>query len=187
MYIEYADLLCDMGKEEDAKAIYYVALRKVDWSAEPFPLLIVFDYDPGMEVWNYTKETFKAATCMVHIATCESSNVKLIASLKQLAPSWSAPRVYESYGDGKRGLPSLTEAYSKATTPEQRGWIQEFIDLNKATVDDYAAARDAIVKQHSQIGQERRAASAVLRQAKLDLATKFRHLARDASEVRLKQ
>lgn len=74
LVLNYALLLAKHGEVEEAKAMYYYALRqfngpmggdKATRGIEPVPFLVVFDPEPEGLPWDYSLERFKAAVLLV--------------------------------------------------------------------------------------------------------------------------
>lgn len=103
---DYALVLSKLGKVEEAKAMYYYALRHFnggptfnggwrldgDRSIEPVPFLVVFDPDPNAVVWEYTPERFRAAVLM--LSQVGHADHKVIDEIRKLAPDWFWPAAY---------------------------------------------------------------------------------------------
>lgn len=74
LVLSYALLLAKHGEIEEAKAMYYYALRqfngpmggdKATRGIEPIPFLVVFDPEPEGIPWDYSFDRFKAAILLV--------------------------------------------------------------------------------------------------------------------------
>lgn len=164
--MDYAILLAKSGKLAEAKAIYYRGLRLLDQHStsdfEPIPFLVVFDADPTMVVWDLAPEKLIAAAKMVKAPHMNDQDVATTEEVRRMEPGWAVPVVYlatRSPNARRPGLYKLAEA--QAESDEQRAWIQAFQSG----------------KLSEEIGRTRRQASAVLRQAKLDIALNYADLA----------
>ena len=158
--MDYAILLARSGKEEDAKVVYYSGLRMFNLHEssryEPFPFLVVFDPDPTMTVWEYTPERLIAAVKMAKAPDVGGDERQaLVDEVRLMEPNWILPVVYKaSRRSGQWRTHYIDLAMSLARNEEERTWVREM------HADD----------EPQEIGRNRRLASTVLNEAKLDLA-----------------
>lgn len=101
--MDYAILLARSGKADEAKALYYYALRRYNPTGrrelEPVPLLTVFDPDIEGVVYEYSPAHLEAAALV--IKACDSGDenpVELLDRAKNLWPEWFIPHLWLSVG-----------------------------------------------------------------------------------------
>lgn len=176
--MDYAILLAKSGRNEEARAVYYSGLRKlvqVRRGCEPFPLLVVFESEPGMTVWSYSPERLIAAAKMAMAADLGSRGAAAAEDVRRIEPSWAAPALFlgTRFG-GSKGSALLKLAESLAGTDEEREWVQDYIGLEAIREPaERQRARDEVDRKHAEIGVTRRKASTVLSKAKRDLARSY--------------
>lgn len=142
--MEYAILLAQAGRAEDAKAMYYFALRAHMFEAksrsqEPAPFLVVFDPEPEGIQWDYTPERLEAAAWMLRAILSSSStdfatNVTLyehdfVERARQLAPDWFYPALYlanHNDYDSPRRQQLMAEAESLAKPGLEQQLVEQF-------------------------------------------------------------
>lgn len=69
---DYAMLLHEIGRNQDAKLVYYALLRSLTGYGEPFPFVVVFDQDAEGEVWAFTPRDLGAALLMARTLVASS-------------------------------------------------------------------------------------------------------------------
>jgi len=107
--MEYAILLAQGGRAEDAKAMYYFALRshtlgQLSRSQEPAPFVVVFDPEPEGIYWEYTPQRLEAAALMVLVMLSDgktdfatnstTTDRDRLERIRTLAPDWFYPVLY---------------------------------------------------------------------------------------------
>lgn len=180
---DYAILMARLGKEREAKALYYLQMARavgpmehgrVD-TAEPIPFLVLFDPEPGMTAWSYSPEALEAAMLMLsdtvgYLPLGErTTGYRTINQLKaerarRLMPEWSFPVVLLArltHGDKRVAL--FEQAKLLAKTPEEGSWIEQFQQSLQLPIRE----RENL----SKIGIERRRQSEVLHRAFQELVT----------------
>jgi tetratricopeptide (TPR) repeat protein len=173
--MEYAMLLAQAGREEDAKAMYYYALRILNQSslpsgrAEPFPFLVVFDPDPAMQYWQYSVESLTAAASVL---TRSKGFEEPLTRAQRMKPDWIVPAMYgvwHDFVDG-RELERLAAAVRLARTQEEREWAALYLPVLELTDwQEQQALFYEIANRLAAIGAARRKASVVLQRAKENL------------------
>jgi tetratricopeptide (TPR) repeat protein len=181
--LDYAILLAKSGKVEEAKMIYYSVLRNYrgNRNSEPFPLLVVFDYDPTMVVWEYSPERFIAAAMMARATLSQNEAVSMAERVAIMEPNWVVPVVYLA-SRGKRSE-NLRIAQALAANDEEKAWVRMYTDaiaLGGDVSEVNQRVRD-VAASLAAIGVARRKASPVLQQAKLDLEQNWQKVAGGSS------
>ncbi len=141
----YIEFLADMGREEDAKHVYYSLVREETFVGvkslnsmgdEQFPVLIIFDQDAQGDYWPYTPGRIKLATRLAveHL----KGNVKVIDGVRRdfsqelmdaakiQFPGWYLPFAYEMI----KNLDEIDEAKvasvrSLTRSDREREWIDK--------------------------------------------------------------
>jgi tetratricopeptide (TPR) repeat protein len=118
--VNYALSLAKLDRREDAKAVYYSALRDFkfdDREAEPVPFIAVFDPDPEGLFYEYTPERFEAA-CLLLRCRQEGFPWTRLEEIRRLWPEWFlAPLAFAAKS---RDPLLLDEADSLARSPLER-------------------------------------------------------------------
>ncbi|MEW5884139.1 MAG: tetratricopeptide repeat protein [Armatimonadota bacterium] len=170
--MEYAILLAQAGREEDAKALYYYALRHFNirgkGTAEPFPFLVVFAQEPGMVHWAYSADNLVAAA--TGFTSFGGPPHELWKTAQRMKPDWIIPSMYLVWQWDDQQLEQLAAAMQLARTREEREWAalyQPVFELTDRTeqYDKFFEIADRLAA----IGAERRKNSVVLRRAKESL------------------
>lgn len=177
---DYAVLLARTGRSEDAKAIYYFALRSFNSNAEgdkeQLPFLIVFDQDQTMTSWQYSRERLIAAATLVRAA--DDDQRALFEGVRRQASDWAIPALYLALRSPVAEQPGLMSVAASLATGEERDWIGQYENL--LTIEDSLERHHAakqIAKQMAEIGLARRKASTVLAKAKADLEESWSRIA----------
>ncbi|MEW5884137.1 MAG: tetratricopeptide repeat protein [Armatimonadota bacterium] len=173
--MEYAILLAQAGREEDAKAMYYYGLRTISSGSlpnrrgEPFPFLVVFDPDPVMQSWPYSVENLTAAALVL---TRSKGFREPLERALRMKPDWIVPAMYNVWQDfvDHQERERLAAAMRLARTQEEREWAalyQPVLELTDSMeqLDMFEQVADRLAA----IGLERRKNSVVLRRAKENL------------------
>lgn len=173
--MEYAILLAQAGREEDAKAMYYYGLRIISSGSlpngrgEPFPFLVVFDPDPVMQYWPYSVENLTAAALVL---TRSKGFREPLERALRMKPDWIVPAMYNVWQDfvDHQERERLAAAMRLARTQEEREWAalyQPVLELTDSMeqLDMFEQVADRLAA----IGLERRKNSVVLRRAKENL------------------
>lgn len=175
--MDYSIELAKAGRLGDAKAVYYWALRHMTFSnghTERFPFLVVFDADPTMVVWDLTAEKLITAAMMLRHRDGEKTNIDII---RDRDPGWLIPHLFVwPWDNSTRGRATFDRALELASNAEEREWLHMYDPVFTAG-QDWDQVRRRISVQLSEIGVERRKNSAVLRQAKEQMATLHQRLA----------
>ncbi|MDQ2985312.1 MAG: hypothetical protein M3R13_01160 [Armatimonadota bacterium] len=141
--LEYAILLAQQGRGEDAKAMYYFGLRSTmaprSRSQEPAPFLVVFDPDPEGIYWEYTPQRLEAAACMLQamlssevtdFATNQSTTSRqFVERARALAPDWFYPALFtanQADYDSPGRQQYLAEADARARPGLERQLMERF-------------------------------------------------------------
>lgn len=170
---DYALLLLDAIRFEDAKAMYYYALRH--WgntSDSRFPLLVVFEPDPMMTVWEDKPDKLRSAILMlraINSGYSDGRNVQKerIAEVRKREPSWILPVFYANQNFGAAWF---TQVAGMASDQHEKEWVAMYEQvLPLSGVEQRNAVREVWLKL-GKIAAERRKNSEVLKQAKLDMA-----------------
>ncbi|MEW5884138.1 MAG: tetratricopeptide repeat protein [Armatimonadota bacterium] len=172
--MEYAILLAQAGREEDAKAMYYYGLRIFNrfpgGILEPFPFLVVFDPDPVMQYWPYSVENFTAAATV--LTADLSGPYRPYEKVRQMKPDWILPAIYNVWQplvDGQE-RERLAAAMRLARTQEEREWAALYQPMLELTDwQEQLHMFDQVADRLAAIGAERRKNSVVLRRAKENL------------------
>jgi tetratricopeptide (TPR) repeat protein len=150
MSADYAMLLAKRGRAEDAKALYYSALRRFNLGGtypnyamegrrykEPVPFLVVFDPEPLGIAWEYSPQNLEAALKMLLALTTAQKD--LLSQVKALRPDWFYPVMYEEvrYGDRNPGLLAQAEALAKP------GLEKQLVATYKVELAEHQAFLDA--------------------------------------------
>lgn len=148
----YIEFLADMGREEDAKHVYYSLVRELTYigvkssnsmSDEPFPVLIIFDQDSQGDYWPYTPGRIKMATRLAIEQLLANSKVidgvrrdlaqELMDAAKVQFPGWYLPYAYESRDPfGEIDEEKIAYARSLTRSDREREWIEKAIRWGKA-------------------------------------------------------
>lgn len=138
--MDYAMLAARMGKETLAKEMYYWGMRRFNANQqsfiEPIPFRVVFDPDPSMEVWEYSRDNLCFAARVAKFASRTNSpfasSIDWDATKKilmehsgRLAPGWLFLEFLEKYNSADE---ETFEAYklekaATAKTDLERSWI----------------------------------------------------------------
>lgn len=174
---DYAILLAQCGMEEEAKAMYYWAMRQFrgDSSKEPIPYLVVFDPDPTMTVWEFSREKLISALMMLRAVFSENEARDRAQEVLKREPSWIVPVMFLASLDRSQ----YDLAYNLATTAEEKEWVRRYDAAFAASKYEQNEVRKRIAQGLADIGAQRRKNSSVLAQAKLDIAKMRTKLARD--------
>lgn len=169
----YALLLLDASRFDDAKALYYYALRH--WgntSDSRFPLLVVFEPDPMMTLWEDKPDKLRSAILILRAINSGSSDGRdvrkeRIEEVRKREPSWILPVFYanESFDAAW-----FTQVAGMASDQHEKEWVsmyEQAITLSDA--EQRNAVREVWLKL-GKIAAERRKNSEVLKQAKLEMA-----------------
>jgi tetratricopeptide (TPR) repeat protein len=142
--LEYAVLLGRQGHAEDAKAMYYFALRAymLDEKSrlmEPAPFLVVFDQDPEGIAWQYSPERLEAAACMLQAmlssgttdfaTNVRTTSAQFVQRARTLAPDWFYPVLFmanNAQNGSEREQQLLAEAESLARPGLERQLVEGF-------------------------------------------------------------
>lgn len=180
VHLDYAILLARAGRAEDAKAVYYDALRDYNYPPshykEPVPFLVLFDPEPGMTYWEYSPEKLILAARTVR--AMDTSRKEDILEIRRLEPSWYLPAlmlVLMSSGAERSGLHVLAE--NLATNDEERGWVLEYRALEGLDQVEETRLRKEIGDRLAAVGRERRVKSVVLAEARRQLEQNWSRLA----------
>lgn len=134
--MQYSLLLAKQGRNEDAKAIYYLALRSLSGRSrrvEQTPFLVVFDPEPGAIVWEFSEARLEAAATMLMAMMGgpeDMSQEDLRKKAAQLAPDWYYPILWN--GNDNR--------IARAEVLARQGLEQELLACFKAERSEYIAA-----------------------------------------------
>lgn len=133
--MDYAILLAQTGRSEEAKAMYYFGLRNLNLqgerSKEPVPFVVVFDEEADGVVWEYSPEKLQAAALMAKLVTGASSprvTADALRQIESLVPGWFYPVLWKSANrlgkdEKEKGL---TEANRLAKTDAERRLLAKY-------------------------------------------------------------
>lgn len=125
---DYAMLLHQVGRNQDAKMLYYALLRNLTGYGEPFPFVVVFDPDAEGEVWEFTAQNLEAALLMArtlipstpHALPGDVTREAARLRVRELKPNWACPLVQQAWAtrsEGKRdALFDQAEALARSAT-----------------------------------------------------------------------
>lgn len=173
--VEYAVLLAEAERQEDAKAMYYYALRFFNSGplpngrGEPFPFLVVFDPDPVMQSWPYSVENITAAALVL---TRSKGFREPLERALRMKPDWIVPAMYNVWQDfvDHQERERLAAAMRLARTQEEREWAALYQPMLELTDwQEQLHMFEQVADRLAAIGAERRKNSVVLRRAKENL------------------
>lgn len=177
---DYALLLLNAGKTEEAKAMYYYAMRGWgDNGYQYFPYLIVFEPDPTMTVWESTPDKLLSAILMLRAihSNDHTGQKERIEEVRKREPSWILPVFYANQNFDAAWF---NQVAGVASDQHEKEWV--FMYEQAFTLSD-AEQRNAVREVWLKLGKiaaERRKNSEVLKQAKLDMARMHPKLAAPA-------
>lgn len=121
--MEYAIALSELGRVDEAKAIYHYGLSRFNGpksrEREPLPFLVVFASEPDGIEWEYTKQNLKVAALMLRLQDY-SIHTKDIDKVRRLAPNWFYPLIWLANQDGRRSEDCLAQAKALVKPNEQK-------------------------------------------------------------------
>lgn len=173
--LDYALLLAKSGKIVESKAMYYWVLRgMVGNNATPFPMLVVFEPDVEMAVWEDTSEKLITAIMMLRAGHSLEKEIRMQEVLT-CEPGSIAAFVHAkvAYSD----LSWLSVAHGLARTSDEREWIARYDILAATPKVERADMLLEIQRELGRIQVERREKSVVLQKAKQDMAQMHKRLA----------
>jgi tetratricopeptide (TPR) repeat protein len=150
--MDFAICAAQVGDVKKAKEMYYFGLRnfntQLDPSVEPIPFIVVFDPDPTMECWEYSKESLIAAAKMVKAVYTDTA--VLIAEVHALKPDWLLPYLFEASGrTGKAREGLVLEASKNAKTDRERGLIRAYVEKTIPLDTGLMLRKNSIVLKNS--------------------------------------
>jgi tetratricopeptide (TPR) repeat protein len=133
--LDYALLLNDAGRHQDAKVLYYSLLRNLTGYGEPFPFVVVFDQDAEGEVWEFTPQNLEAALLMARTLVASTTHAlpgdvtreEARRRVRELKPDWAYPLVQQAWAtrsEEKRNA-LFDQAEALARTPAERDAIRK--------------------------------------------------------------
>lgn len=174
--MDYAILLAQAGRDEDAKALYYYGLRifnagsHANGRAEPFPFLVVFDPDADMVHWRYSTDNIVAAALV--LAPRPYLPRDPLRTARTMKPDWIIPAIYSVWQDfvDHQERERLAAAIRLARTQEEREWAALYQPVLELTDwQEQLHMFEQVADRLAAIGLERRKNSVVLRRAKENL------------------
>lgn len=176
--LDYALVLLKLDRLDDAKAIYYGALRALPSVELPsvYPFLVVFDPEPGLTVWPLTKPRLEAALLMLkHQGTHEKDGLAELDRIQAAAPEWILPAFVRalSFKNRDAKIAEVDKVYLMASTEEEQGWIdrwRQYIKLEPKSaqeVMDWMAQHEVISEYFKGITKQRLKSSTVLEAARV--------------------
>lgn len=127
----YVSCLIKLGRLQDAKEMYYFALRRLNQNSretENLPFLVVFDNEPEAIVWELTSQRLEAAATMIKAMVMGDEAYRKIAA--ELAPDWFYPVLWN--GNANR--------IARAGALAKPGLERELYAQFKGEYDAYVAA-----------------------------------------------
>ena len=135
---DYAVLLARSNRMDDAKGMYYYALRNLnmngEMSAEPYPLAVVFDPCPKADVWPYSANRLEAACLMVKAIGVSGGDdyMSWVQRASDLAPDWLYPVLYQGFRRYTGTPPTaFVRARAMAKTADQRALVERVADYDR--------------------------------------------------------
>ena len=134
---DYAIFLAQSNRIDDAKQMYYYALRNVngydELSQEPYPFVVVFDPSLHAEVWPFTPRRFEAACIMIRVLGVGTGDDFLgwVDQASRLVPDWLYPLLYRSFTqhDTFREV-YISKARALAKTPDDKALVDRVVAYN---------------------------------------------------------
>lgn len=171
---DFGILLAKAGQYEEAKAMYYWVLRVWGLSGgggnEHFPFLVVFDPDSTHEAWKGSPDKLLSALLMlraIHTQGMDEQNRRL-EEVRKREPAWVVPFVYLHRRD--MDFRWITQAQAMAATSDEKQWMLSFDRVLTAERGMEHSVMREIRIEFEKMTCDRRKNSAVLKQAKLDMA-----------------
>ena len=128
---DYAVLLSKIGRIDDAKRMYYYALRYLNQynevRLEPYPFTVVFDRTPNAEVCTYTPARFEAACLMVKALSVSAGDdfPGWVKKSSKLAPEWLYSVLYQGFRNFENDRKAYFERARKmATSATDRALVE---------------------------------------------------------------
>ena len=128
--MDYAMLAAKVGDHAKAKEMYYWGLRVFNRYGgkdfEPYPLLVLFDPEPGMDVWEYSADALVLAATMAKAPHMNSRCIPMVKEIRASKPDWLVPVVFlATFGSTEESAQFYAAARSMAKTAEERELIEK--------------------------------------------------------------
>lgn len=169
---DYALLLLTAGKSEEAKAMYYYALRQWGHASDAnFPLVVVFEADDTMTVWEDNPEKLRSAILMlraINSGDIDGRDVRKerIEEVQKREPTWIVPIFYANQNFGAAWF---SQAAGMASDKHEKEWVALYEQVLPLSKTEQRTAVREVRNRLGSIAIERRKNSQALKQAKLDM------------------
>lgn len=148
----YIRFLVGQGRHEMARDVYYIYMSLardshgfpggIEYLAEPFPVLVIFDPDPFGDVWSYKPERLLAAVkiCEMRTDLIWQKPIDVATEVRAMFPEWYVPVAILAFSKKRQtDETAYSLAQSLCRTAEERKNLAVYRTYHEATNNEQAS------------------------------------------------